>query len=338
MVTAGILALVLQGVQTPAVTWVKLSEEKPGRWKATAKYPVLKGESPLTVKSNQWLREQCEARFRTFVAGQQDTIVPPSKPREFVLDAFLSIADPTLVSFQVRVKETGGGLADVTELTPLTVGFVQREPRALQLGDVLKKGADLSQFVAGLVLPAANEARKARGLEEVKDLSPDFLGPFAVTKVNLAFAVGPGVVGPEADQIRVPLASLQEWLDPQGPLGKGAVGQKTTVRVTGYATWIHRETLPIGSELSVSLLRDRDDPLETAFGTSKFFVLTPPANFEATFQVDGVGEDDRMYLDVRIVADGKVLYRNRATTRVPLQGWTSKREVKLVRETGSVRL
>ncbi|MBS1713218.1 MAG: YbaY family lipoprotein [Armatimonadetes bacterium] len=334
MVAVGILALLIQDAQVPTVTWVKLSEEKPGRWKASAKYPVLGGDAPLTVKANQILREQCEARFRTFAAGRQDTIVLPSTPREFRLDSFVSVAGPTLVSFQVRVNETGAGEADVTELSPVTVGIVRREPKALQIPDVFKKDADLAKFTADLVLQPANETRKAHGLEPLSEFSPDLLGPFAVTKTNLAFAVGPGVLGPDADQVRVPLSALGVWADPAGPLGSGAVEQKTTVRVTGYATWIHRETLPLGAEMVVSLLRDRDDALETGFGSTKFFVLTPPANFESTFEVSGIREDDRMYLDVRIVADGKTLFRNRATTRVPLQGWASKREVKLVRESG----
>jgi uncharacterized lipoprotein YbaY len=99
--------------------------------------------------------------------------------------------------------------------------------------------------------------------------------------------------------------------------------------VVGYATFRLREPLPPGAELKVSLLRERNDALEQAIGSFTFPAGNPPVEFHAEFPVERTVEDDRFFLDVRVVANGQTLFRNRAALRVPVRGWTTKREVAL---------
>lgn len=248
------------------------------------------------------------------------------------VSAFVSVSNKSLCSALVTTTRQAPGAPAISQLSAVTVGSVNGSVKRLKLEDVLAPGRRVDRFAEMVALPELNRVRAKSGLAEWRDVPQELLANFVPTPQNIAWPMPPDGVARNSGLLKLPWAAVAAWLDPQGPLGDHATVDGTSTRVSCLVRWPEREPTPFGSVLRVSLLRQREDPLEAALSHKEFKVKFPPFAFEEDFVVKGVGADERLFLDIRLTLNDQTLFKNRDAVRVPVEGWQSQREIVLERE------
>ncbi len=308
------LALALAQTALGELSWQTLEAGQLGTWYATASAPVMSGSAPLSVFVSKDAANWCQARMSEFGASvpKRDK---PGKPDTLALHGVMSVYDDKAVSMVYDATETRGG--QVTKrLLPLTYGMTSSGPKRLVLKDILSKDVTPNLVFDHVIGDKLDPQIRDQVRKEA------WADSFVITPSALSWIIHGKVV-------KVPIEDLERFVDKRGPLASFWPQPIRPVTVRGQAVWTVRESIPLNAMLEVSLLLNRDDTPDVALGVSNFVVTYPPTSFDAIFQLNEAADDDRFYLDVRVVADGKTLYRNRNPVRVPVDGWQTRHIIQL---------
>lgn len=321
-VVAAVLGL-LAPCQEVKVTWASLKSGVPSKWSARARYPLLADQSPLSKAFNREMKFVCEAAYRETVEANGQV----QAPKDVVVSGLLSVVYPSFVSGLVSVEKDG----EPIELTPVSVWMSGHQPLRAAWSSLMKPGTDAELFARQVLLPVLNTMRQKSALAPLAEFPPGLLDGFVQTKSNVSWIVPPGVTGRDADQLKVPIATALPWLDPHGVLGHLVPAPKgITVPIGILISWQAREGLPANSQVEVSLKRDRSDvePLARRLFTAQ----DPPMDLRFDMENVAAQQQERLFLEVKIVSFGQTLYRNRTPERIPVEGWQTIHEIRLDRD------
>lgn len=322
------VAVVLLGLLAPCqevkLTWASLKSESSGKWSALARYPVLSNSGLLAKAFNREMKFVCEAAYRETIEANAQA---PQAAKDITVKGILSVSYPSFVCGLVSIEKEG----EPVELTPVSVWMSGNQPLRAAWGSMVEPGTDAELFAREVLLPVLNSMRQKNSLAPLDNFPPGLLDGYVQTKSNVSWIVPPGVTGRDADQLKIPIATMLHWLDPRGVLGHLVpIPKGVTVPIGILVSWQAREGLPPNSQVEVSLKRDRND-LEP-MARRLFTAQDPPMDLRFDMENVDAEAQERLFLEVRIVSSGQTLYRNRTPERIPVEGWQTVHEIRLDRD------
>lgn len=314
----------------PEVAW-RVLKDGGVAWSAKAIYPEIKGPSALHLAFNKEVKRVAEALF---YQAAHDMSLSSSPKGKIEVSGVLGMVNDRVATALVYFRKEGQPL----ELHPVSLWLNSGQPVRAVFGNLVAPGADISKLLAEKLLPRLNGLRAEGSLPPMSEFPAGFLDGYVLTTLNVCWIVPPGVAGTDAAQVKVPLEEIKAMCDKQGVLAHMFGVLDTTpvqpppkgnasVPVSISVKWPWREWTPPKTQLLVSLYRNRDDAVPLASLTMPS--TDPPMEVRHVFGGLAVEQGDRLYLDVRIVSEGKTYFRNKDNIRVPAEGWQTVHKIDL---------
>ncbi len=185
------------------VKWQTVTAKKGKTLLVTASIPKFLSNDPVATYANSALREAVMAEQARFLKDMSDmdfaTEDKARLPYTHELKTVVCSSGPGLVSAYLQEYTWTGGAHPNSRYLAYTFGMVDGKPARLKLANILRIRMALGAAFNQIVLPALNEMKKERGLDQMFELPAESMDNFVATPGGLTWLFSPYEVGSYAE-------------------------------------------------------------------------------------------------------------------------------------------
>lgn len=208
--------------------WVTRSQERAGKWKATANF-VRFSDGPLAQKADTKLAGDIRTAMRTFARQARKGAGISGNPDaawQYLANTTVSVAGPDLVSAYVTSYWYTGGAHGMTYFDPINFGLVDGKAKELTLEDLFQPDSGARWRCALAVKSRLKDMPQALWFKpdadpSMRPMDSDLIRQWILTPTSIVFLIEQYIAGPYSSGpifVKIPYTAFGDQLNPRGPL------------------------------------------------------------------------------------------------------------------------